>query len=358
MPGQRIFLWEDGKPMKLSRGDAGKSGRRKLVIVDWDRDGRLDILINSRSIDFLRNVGTGGRFLFRNMGPVDSHRLAGHTTCPCVVDWDRDGTPDLLVGAEDGFLYFLENPHPIKPVERKEAQEPGKHLVAAWDFEDANGGPLADKATAGTVKDALRALGDAAVSGGVARIPATAGSAFRAESSADLEQPGELTIWLRLRVAQNPASFVSLVDKRRFRNPEERSYGLYIPPGPKTPEFYAVGGQVSFNGTASGAVAFTGAAETLPVGAWREAAMVVAFEGHCLAVRWYAATGAEPRRAEEFPCVGGPVTRPGLARLHVAKQPLTVGNDVGLRALPTPLEIDAVRIYDRALSPEELAEIP
>ena len=27
-----------------------------------------------------------------------------------IVDWDRDNVPDLLIGAEDGFLYYLKNP--------------------------------------------------------------------------------------------------------------------------------------------------------------------------------------------------------------------------------------------------------
>jgi len=26
------------------------------------------------------------------------------------VDWDCNGIPDLLIGAEDGFLYYLKNP--------------------------------------------------------------------------------------------------------------------------------------------------------------------------------------------------------------------------------------------------------
>ena len=42
---------------------------------------------------------------------VDDRILAGHTTSPTTVDWDRDGIRDLLVGAEDGFLYYMKNPH-------------------------------------------------------------------------------------------------------------------------------------------------------------------------------------------------------------------------------------------------------
>lgn len=112
LPPERIFLSEDGKPLRLNDRDAGKSGRRKWAFTDWDNDGRLDILINSTNITFLRNVGSDGKtYVFRSEGNVDEHRLAGHTTSPTMVDWDGDGNRDLLIGAEDGFLYYLKNPN-------------------------------------------------------------------------------------------------------------------------------------------------------------------------------------------------------------------------------------------------------
>jgi hypothetical protein len=49
--------------------------------------------------------------MFEDMGEVDSKKLAGHTTSPTIVDWDKNGIPDLLVGAEDGFFYYMKNPH-------------------------------------------------------------------------------------------------------------------------------------------------------------------------------------------------------------------------------------------------------
>jgi hypothetical protein len=119
LPGSRIFLGRDGKPLRLTAGEAGKSGRRKLTLVDWDGDGGLDLLLDGRSIDFLRNVSADGGYVFHNMGPVDSRVLAGHDTCPTTVDWNRDGKPDLLVGAEDGHLYYLENPFPRVAKERR-----------------------------------------------------------------------------------------------------------------------------------------------------------------------------------------------------------------------------------------------
>ncbi|MEZ5301818.1 MAG: hypothetical protein R3F11_14390 [Verrucomicrobiales bacterium] len=32
------------------------------------------------------------------------------TTSPAVVDWDKDGRPEILIGAEDGFFYYLRRP--------------------------------------------------------------------------------------------------------------------------------------------------------------------------------------------------------------------------------------------------------
>ncbi|MFP6582238.1 MAG: VCBS repeat-containing protein [Candidatus Hydrogenedentota bacterium] len=112
LPPERIFLNDDRTPLRLNNRDAGKSGRRKWAFTDWDGDSRLDILINGTNITFLRNVGTDNEnYIFRSKGNVDEHKLAGHTTSPTTVDWDGDGDRDLLIGAEDGFLYYLKNPH-------------------------------------------------------------------------------------------------------------------------------------------------------------------------------------------------------------------------------------------------------
>ncbi|MCX7011097.1 MAG: VCBS repeat-containing protein, partial [Candidatus Sumerlaeota bacterium] len=92
--------------LRLNAGWAGKSGRRKFLLTDWDRDGRIDILANSLNMNFLKNVGEGGRFVFRDMGPMVPERLAGHDTCPAVVDWNGDGASELIIGAEDGYFYY------------------------------------------------------------------------------------------------------------------------------------------------------------------------------------------------------------------------------------------------------------
>jgi len=130
MPGKRVFFGQggcefDASGKKLNSADGllrlnskagGGSGRRKFCIADWDGDGKPDLLVNGTNVDFLRNVSTTpGEFVFRDLGPVATRRLAGHDTSPTTVNWRGDGIPDLLVGAEDGHLYFLSNPRHSSP---------------------------------------------------------------------------------------------------------------------------------------------------------------------------------------------------------------------------------------------------
>jgi len=111
LPGRRVFVDTKGDPLKWSRGRAGRSGRRKIAVADWDGDGRLDLLVDSKNADWWRQVEKReGRFVFEPMGPLSTRVLAGHTTSPAVVDWNRDDIPDLLLGGEDGRIYYLENP--------------------------------------------------------------------------------------------------------------------------------------------------------------------------------------------------------------------------------------------------------
>lgn len=115
LPPQRVFVDPQGEPLRLNAREAGGSGRRKLCFADWDGDGRLDLLANSVNADLLRNSGDrDGRTVLDSPQRLDARRLAGHTTSPTTVDWNRDSVPDLLIGAEDGYFYYLENPRTAK----------------------------------------------------------------------------------------------------------------------------------------------------------------------------------------------------------------------------------------------------
>ncbi len=124
-PGRRAFRIEgdpaydaghrpagfDKNGLRLNAGVAGRSGRRKLCVADWDGDGRLDVIVNSVNANVLKNVReVDGVTVLEDQGPIDAQPLAGHDTSPTTVDWNRDGIVDLLVGAEDGHFYYLSNP--------------------------------------------------------------------------------------------------------------------------------------------------------------------------------------------------------------------------------------------------------
>jgi predicted neuraminidase len=112
---RRAFCDEGGKPLQLTKGTAGRSGRRKLCVTDWDGDGRADFLLNSSSANFLRQVGfKDGNWLFKDEGPLVKQNIEGHDVSPTTVDFDGDGVPDFLGGAEDGKFYFLRNPRSSK----------------------------------------------------------------------------------------------------------------------------------------------------------------------------------------------------------------------------------------------------
>ena len=105
---RRRFADEQGAPLRLNARAAGGSGRRKLAVTDWNRDGRFDLLVNSVNANLLLQVGErGGVWRFRDAGPLADRDIEGHDVSPAVVDFDGDGAPDFLGGAEDGRFYYL-----------------------------------------------------------------------------------------------------------------------------------------------------------------------------------------------------------------------------------------------------------
>jgi hypothetical protein len=108
---RRVFCDEKGEPLQFNAKPGGKSGRRKLCVTDWDGDGKLDILINSKNAELWRQVAAAdGRFRFKNMGGLHPKNIEGHDVSPTAVDFDGNGVPDFIGGAEDGHLYYLRNP--------------------------------------------------------------------------------------------------------------------------------------------------------------------------------------------------------------------------------------------------------
>jgi hypothetical protein len=121
-PGKRIFYGTNGSVfdsknavadespglLRLNNREAGGSGRRKLCVTDWDGDGNYDLLVNSLNISVFENIkNENGNVYFRHLGPVSEQKIAGHTTSPTMMNWDKKGQSNLLLGAEDGHFYYF-----------------------------------------------------------------------------------------------------------------------------------------------------------------------------------------------------------------------------------------------------------
>lgn len=122
----RIFIDEDNQPIQLNTRSAGRSGRYKLDVVDWDGDGRLDILVNSENASWYRNCeDREDKVVLKKVGNLANRNVAGHTSSPTACDFDQDGKPDLVVGAENGRIYYIKHADCIQySDEQIEARKP------------------------------------------------------------------------------------------------------------------------------------------------------------------------------------------------------------------------------------------
>lgn len=115
--------YEDGTPIKLD-GPARDEGRAKLHVVDYNGNGVWDILFglkggqplangsNHAHLFLLENAGTNARPRFRQPQVLcdDADRplsFGGHSATPNIAPLFGTERPVLLVGAEDGRIYWF-----------------------------------------------------------------------------------------------------------------------------------------------------------------------------------------------------------------------------------------------------------
>jgi hypothetical protein len=93
--------------------DVGSNATPQLI--DIDRDGKVDLLVGEQSgnLNYFRNTGTAAAPVFalvtNSFGGVDVNApmsISGFSV-PCL--WDNNGVYELLVGSERGFIYRFDN---------------------------------------------------------------------------------------------------------------------------------------------------------------------------------------------------------------------------------------------------------
>jgi hypothetical protein len=235
--------------------------------------------------------------------------------------------------------------HIVKP----EYKDPEDHLVARWCFESGQS-PLDDTAPAGQVSDNLRIHGSVVIEDGIAKFSAgKEGVGIKVNPSVDLSHETEMTLWVRLKVDSQPTDTIWFLDKGTTST-QNRSYGLYLAPDSDVDYQFAYGGKLSQDGI-KWVKNFSGESnENPPVGLWVQLAMVVRADGPLLMGEWYFRTEHTSR-----PNPWRLLDRSSSMRaIFDGDSPLIIGNNANMGELSADFLIDEVKLYDRALSLEEL----
>jgi len=96
--------------LKLGSVDYNNGSRGMFDVVDWNNDGKKDIVCGTyvRQVHLLLNTGTDAAPLFSEDVTLMLSGLA-YRVCPSALDYDGDGRKDLVIGDSDGMFKFFRN---------------------------------------------------------------------------------------------------------------------------------------------------------------------------------------------------------------------------------------------------------
>ena len=101
---------KSGQPIKLD-GAGRETGRTTLTLMDWDGDGKLDLIAgnaieNFDGLRWYKNVGTKTKWILDRQPNISLNLPWNHYHLLEPVDWNHDGKLDLLAGSEGGWVYL------------------------------------------------------------------------------------------------------------------------------------------------------------------------------------------------------------------------------------------------------------
>jgi hypothetical protein len=111
-----VLKGTDGEPLIIpitGRDEMTENICTRPFAIDWDADGKLDLVVGNFSGTFYWFRGEGkGRFppkpeIIKSGGsPL---KIPSAHSDPFVIDWDGDGDLDILSGTAEGGVYWAEN---------------------------------------------------------------------------------------------------------------------------------------------------------------------------------------------------------------------------------------------------------
>ena len=83
-------------------------------VVDWNEDGKKDLIIGNEegNIYYYQNIGTNDNPAFLNGKIIqegEKNLDVGDYAAPFIVDWNEDGKKDLIIGNEEGNVFYYQN---------------------------------------------------------------------------------------------------------------------------------------------------------------------------------------------------------------------------------------------------------
>jgi hypothetical protein len=121
-PGE-IYFFRRNTDGSFAAGETLKDRHGKVIhvgsgsaafAVDWDGNGTLDLLVGNvlGEVYFIPNEGKEKELAFgtpRRLEAAGQPIKVSGDAAPVVADWDGDGKLDLIVGAEDGSVVWYRN---------------------------------------------------------------------------------------------------------------------------------------------------------------------------------------------------------------------------------------------------------